>query len=132
MEKYRVVYADPAHNFKTRSPKGIGRGAISHYDTMGLAAIKRYQIKGVPIAEAVADNAVLFLWVPGTHTPQIEEIMKAWGFEFSGAGFVWIKPTHGLYRLINDARQGKIIRPQDYGALSWRIGNGFSTRKNAD
>jgi hypothetical protein len=50
-EKYRVCYADPAHAFKTHSDKGTGRGAVSHYDTMGLDAIKNYRIRGVPVAE---------------------------------------------------------------------------------
>jgi N6-adenosine-specific RNA methylase IME4 len=133
IEKYRVIYADPPHGFKTHSDKGTGRGAVSHYDTMSLEEIKSYRIRGVPVAETAAKDAVLFLWMPGPNTMQTAEIMRAWGFEFSGSGFVWVKPTKGLYRLINDARRGKeIIRTKEYGALSFVIGGGFSTRKNAE
>jgi N6-adenosine-specific RNA methylase IME4 len=130
---FPVIYADPAHTHKTWSPLGTGRGAVSHYDVMTIEQIKNYRINGIPVAEIADKNAVLYLWVPGPHTPQVEAIMQAWGFKFSGSGFVWIKPTKGLHRLIRDAMAGiPIIKPKNYGPLSWMIGGGYSTRKNVE
>jgi N6-adenosine-specific RNA methylase IME4 len=132
-DRFSVVYADPPFPFATWSALGTGRGAIAHYDTMSIEQIKGYRVKGVPVADIVAENAVVFLWTPGPQTPRVAEIMQAWGFRFSGIAFVWVKPTRGLNRLLKDAVAGvSIIKPKDCGPLSFVAGGGYSTRKNAE
>jgi N6-adenosine-specific RNA methylase IME4 len=69
----------------------------------------------------VADDAALFLWVPGpflaigAHLP----IMRAWGFKPSGMGFVWtkLKPK---------------ASPLMFSESDLAMGGGFTTRKNAE
>jgi N6-adenosine-specific RNA methylase IME4 len=105
--RYGVIYADPPWNFKTYSKKGTGRGAVSHYDVMTFE-----KLKTLPVNDWSLTDSVLLLWVPGPHTLQGLELMKLWGFAFKGTGFVWAKCT----------KDGK----------GWPIGNGYSTRKNAE
>ena len=114
--RFRVVLADPPWNFKSNSVENPGRNARGHYDCMSLE-----EIAALPVERVVADDAVLFLWITGpfltigAHLP----IMKAWGFEPSGMGFVWIK-------LNREASERFIVRSD----LFW--GSGFTTRKNAE
>ena len=44
MKKYKVIYADPPWRFKNFSEKGEGRNAISHYDCLTLADLKKLNI----------------------------------------------------------------------------------------
>jgi N6-adenosine-specific RNA methylase IME4 len=105
---FRVVCADPPWRFKSNSIAKPGRNALRHYPCMAPA-----EIAALPVKEIVAEDAALFLWVPGpflvigAHI----EIMRAWGFEPSASGFVWIKLN----------RDGSPC-----------LGGGFTTRKNAE
>jgi N6-adenosine-specific RNA methylase IME4 len=87
--------------------EGQGRSPRQHYDTMTLDGIKEY-----PVAAMAAADCFLFLWVPLTLTPEVEPIMAAWDFVFSGSAFVWAKRTK-----------------RD---LAWHMGCGFGTRKNVE
>jgi len=113
---YRVIAADPPWLFKSNSKAKPGRNAMRHYDTMSLG-----EIAALPVADYVADDAALFLWITGpllalgAHLP----IMKAWGFKPSGMGFVWIK--------LNPRAASLFILKTDLAT-----GGGFTTRKNAE
>lgn len=52
-------------------------------------------IKNLPVADITADNAVLFLWCTYPQLPNGLEVIKAWGFQYFGLGFEWIKKTPG-------------------------------------
>lgn len=114
--KYRVIAADPPWHFKSNSVAKPGRNAIGHYDCMSLA-----DIAALPVADVVADDAILFMWITGpfmaigAHLP----IMKAWGFKPSGMGFVWIK--------LNPNAASLFILKGDLA-----MGGGFTTPKNAE
>ena len=106
-KRYGVIYCDPPWLFRTYSAKGTGRSAISHYDTMTFD-----ELKALPVSNWAAPDCVLLLWVPGPHTLMGGELMTAWGFEFKGTGFVWVKTTKN--------------KP------GYAMGCGYSTRKNAE
>ncbi len=106
-KKYAVIYADPPWAYRQHgtSPKSRGNAA-QHYKTMTTDEICRLPVKSIAEKEAV-----LFLWAT---FPQIEaaiQVMKAWGFEYKTAAFVWVK----TYRS---------------GKLFW--GMGAYTRANAE
>jgi N6-adenosine-specific RNA methylase IME4 len=63
---------------------------MRHYDCMELVDIAALAVKDI-----VADEAALFLWVPGPHLVLGHHvpIMRAWGFQPSGVAFVWVKVT---------------------------------------
>jgi N6-adenosine-specific RNA methylase IME4 len=106
--KFRVVCADPPWRFQSNSADKPGRNAARHYPCMSVDAIA-----SIPVGSWIAPDAALFLWITspmltiGAHL----SIMRAWGFQPSGMGFVWIKTN----------RDGSLF-----------TGTGFTTRKNAE
>jgi N6-adenosine-specific RNA methylase IME4 len=113
---FKAIVADPPWNFKVRSDKGLGRAAP--YDLMDLDAIK-----ALPVAAAAARDCHLFLWTTGPHLPQALEVIKAWGFKYSGMGFTWIKLKKGFR---DD--DGDFINIK----TDFHVGMGYTTRKNAE
>lgn len=84
-KKYDVIYADPPWSY---SDNQYGRGVKSHYHTMTYE-----DIKSLPIANIVSNNAVLFIWCPMCKLEGIFEIIHAWGFTYKTMAFVWVKQT---------------------------------------
>jgi len=60
-------------------------GRLSRYSTMDLDAIK-----DLPVADAAADPAHLYLWVPNALLPEGLAVMAAWGFAYK-SNIVWHK-----------------------------------------
>ena len=88
--RFPVIYADPPWEFKVYSGKGKQRSAERHYDTLSLDAIKM-----LPVEPLAADDCALFLWAVWPELPGALDIIKAWGFEYKTAGFVWVKQVSG-------------------------------------
>jgi N6-adenosine-specific RNA methylase IME4 len=113
---FGAVLADPPWKFSSNSESKPGRNARRHYKTMTIK-----EIAALPVADHVADDAALFLWITGplfvlgAHLP----VMKAWGFKPSGIGFVWIK--------LNPKAASLFFIKTDLAT-----GGGFTTRKNAE
>ena len=112
-KKFSVVYADPPWQWKTRSAKGLD-GRPQHYGRMSLS-----DIKAMPVADCAEKDCWLFLWTTGPHLPQAFEVMKAWGFEYSGMGFTWVKLN-------------KNAPKTSFSASDLFMGGGYTTRKNAE
>jgi N6-adenosine-specific RNA methylase IME4 len=102
-----AIMADPPIPFETWSPRGEGRSPQHHYCCLSFDALA-----GIPIANVAAPNCFLFLWVPLRSVFLVEPLMQAWGFEFSGSAFCWAK--------------------QNKSGIGWFMGNGKTTRKNAE
>jgi N6-adenosine-specific RNA methylase IME4 len=85
-QRFSVIYADPPWTFKVRSDKGKQRSAERHYDTSSLE-----DIKALPVAPLAAENCVLLLWSTWPELPAALDVVKAWGFEYKTAAFVWVK-----------------------------------------
>lgn len=113
---FRCIAADPDWNFKSNSVANPGRNARRHYECSSLEEIAR-----LPVERHAADQAILFLWVTGpfltigAHIP----VMRAWGFEPTAMGFVWIKLNPNA-------------SPHFFTARDIFSGGGFTTRKNAE
>ena len=84
--RFPVIYLDPPWEFKVYSGKGKQRSAERHYDTMSLEDIKR-----IPIPQLAEDNCALFMWAVWPELPGALEVIKAWGFDYKTAAFVWVK-----------------------------------------
>lgn len=104
---FSVVLADPPWAFATYSAKGEGKSPSQHYSTMDLEAIC-----ALPVQDVVAKDAVLFIWGTWPTIFQTEQVIKAWGFKFSGLAWEWVK--------FNQAT-GK-----------FSFGCGYGTRKNLE
>lgn len=113
---FRCVNADPDWDFKSNSVAKPGRNARRHYECSSLE-----EIAALPVERYVAPRAVLFFWitgpffVKGAHLP----IMRAWGFEPTAIGFVWVKLN-------------KNANPHFFTLRDIFMGGGFTTRKNAE
>jgi len=107
MRKYGVISADPAWLFKTYSEKGEGKSASQHYDVMTTDDICK-----LPVADYAADDCALFIWCVWPHIFHAERVINAWGFEYSGLAWEWIK--------YNDETE------------KFSFGNGYGTRKNVE
>jgi len=104
---YSVILADPAWAFKTRSEKGKGKSPEQHYSCMTID-----DIAALPVADIAANDASLFLWVTWPLIFQVERIIKAWGFEYSGLAWEWLK-----------------YNPK---TKKYAFGTGYGTRKNVE
>jgi N6-adenosine-specific RNA methylase IME4 len=88
-KKYSIIYADPPWSYPKTGGKTSSRGmAKQFYDTMSLEDIKL-----LPIGEISATNAILFIWVTYPQMQNGLDVIRAWGFEYFGLGFNWIKKT---------------------------------------
>lgn len=122
--RYGMIAADPPWHFRARSTKNRSqwksrRDAEHHYAVMG-----HDDICALPVGEIAAPDAHLFLWTTGPNIQQAFEVIKAWGFRFSGMGFVWIKLKRSV-----DTRQLRMVTTAE---SDLHVGLGFTTRKNAE
>lgn len=104
MKKYNIIYADPPWEYKE---SGSGNRVVkAHYPTMNIEDIKK-----LPVQHICADKCILFLWITFPRLEQGLEVMKAWGFQYYGLGFDWVKTSKN-------------------GQPSW--GMGYYTRQNTE
>ena len=84
--KFATILADPPWRFQNRTGKmAPEHKRLNRYGTMDLE-----EIKSLPVAEAAADRAHLYLWVPNALLPEGLEVMKAWGFDYK-SNLIWHK-----------------------------------------
>ncbi len=85
-QRFGTILADPPWRFQNRTGKmAPEHRRLSRYDTMDLDAIK-----ALPVAEAAASPAHLYLWVPNALLPEGLAVMAAWGFTYK-SNLVWHK-----------------------------------------
>lgn len=83
---FKTVYADPPWQFQNRTGKvAPEHRRLDRYSTMTLEAIK-----ALPVADHVAKNAHLYLWVPNALLPEGLEVMQSWGFRYV-SNIIWAK-----------------------------------------
>lgn len=104
---FRVILADPPWAYENWSHKGTDRGAVRHYPVMSVD-----EIAALPVRMLAADDCALFIWCTWPFMPQWPRVLDAWGFQFSGLAWEWIKfnPLTGKYA----------------------FGGGYGTRKNLE
>ncbi len=84
--QFGTILADPPWQFQNRTGKiAPEHRRLSRYDTMTLE-----DIKALPVAEAAAPVAHLYLWVPNALLPEGLQVMAAWGFSYK-SNIVWHK-----------------------------------------
>ena len=83
---WSCVYADPPWRFTNRTGKvAPEHRRLDRYDTMTAV-----EIAALPVADVVADNAHLYLWVPNALLPEGLAVMQGWGFRYV-SNLVWAK-----------------------------------------
>lgn len=90
-ERYACVLADCPWAFLTYSGNKVPqRAKEQHYATMTEA-----ELSALPVANIVADDAWMMMWVLDTHVDQALRIGAAWGFTYKSLGLVWHKMSAG-------------------------------------
>ena len=113
---FACVLADVPSRFRSNSAARPGRNALRHYPCHAMATIAT-----LPVREVVARDALLWFWTTG---PLLAigahlKVMRAWGFEPTAMGFVWIKLNPNA-------------PPVQFTARDLFFGPGLTTRKNAE
>ena len=90
LNKFRVIYADPAWSYNDKQDTPQLGGAAKHYDTMSVS-----QICNLPVNEISEKNSVLFLWVTSPLLEDAFTVIKSWGFKYK-TSFVWDKIKHNM------------------------------------
>ena len=113
---FQCVVADVPSRFRSNSKAKPGRNAIRHYNCHSMPTIA-----SLPVRNVVARNAFLWFWTTGpliaigAHIP----VIRAWGFEPTAMGFVWVKLNPKAPSLW-------------FGERDLFFGPGLTTRKNAE
>lgn len=83
---FSTILADPPWQFQNRTGKmAPEHKRLARYNTMPLSEIMQ-----LPVSQAAADKAHLYLWVPNALLPEGLKVMQAWGFDYKG-NIVWEK-----------------------------------------
>jgi site-specific DNA-methyltransferase (adenine-specific) len=92
MKKYKVIYADPAWEFKNSVYQDNGRKdrlLNEQYPSMTKNELQQLSVKNI------ADkDCALFLWVTDSHLKEGIELMESWGFTYRTIVFIWKKITN--------------------------------------
>lgn len=127
-EKYQLIYADPAWQFKVwNRDTGQGRSAEAHYRTMSLE-----EICALPVNEIADKNCVLFLWAVWPSLPEAFQVIEAWGFEYKTLAWEWIKLNKLWARFLPG-----LFSPDSKAYQTWlprlfHLGMGYYTRANPE
>ena len=121
MVVYDIIYADPPWSYRGRKQFGFAGdvgvdtgGAVHHYKTMSVK-----EICDLRVQEIAADDALLFMWIPGPLLPDGLAVGEAWDLVYARDAFVWNKmiTNPGYYTLSQIEtcyvfKHGKIPQPR--------------------
>ncbi len=85
-KKFSTVLADPPWQFMNRTGKvAPEHRRLNRYGTMTLD-----EICALPVEDALAATAHLYLWVPNALLPEGLQVLNAWGFNYK-SNIIWHK-----------------------------------------
>lgn len=90
IEKFRIIYADPAWSYNDKQDTPQLGGAEKHYKTMTVK-----EICELPVDEISEKNSVLFLWVTSPLLEDAFKVISSWGFKYK-TSFIWDKVKHNM------------------------------------
>jgi N6-adenosine-specific RNA methylase IME4 len=83
---FKTILADPPWRFTNRTGKvAPEHRRLDRYSTMEIE-----DICALPVEEAAAANAHLYLWVPNALLPEGIKVMDSWGFRYV-SNIIWAK-----------------------------------------
>jgi N6-adenosine-specific RNA methylase IME4 len=85
-----VIVPDFPWEYEAYSRKGNQRSAERYYDTWTL---ERILAMAPLIRKLAADDCVFMPWAVWPRHPDALEVIKACGFDYKSAGFIWVKTT---------------------------------------
>lgn len=133
MNKFSVVYADPAWSY---SNKGTRAAADNHYPTTSIADLKR-----LPVWDLAADDSVLFMWWVPPMPLEAIELARAWDFKVKNmCAFTWAKLNQNAFQnwdrqLARHHEEAGAVDSLDFMEMlnaQTRMGLGNYSRSNAE
>lgn len=121
---YQLLLADPPWAFRTHSGKNRTptqkrfNEAEDHYPTMPID-----DMKALPVSTIADKDALLAMWIVGSHCDVALDLGRAWGFRFVTDLFYWTKQRLMQANQV-DLFTGDIAEP--------RISMGYHTRKQLE
>lgn len=110
---YRAILADPPWGFTMfNSVRAVPCRGEQPYPTM-----RTDEIAALPVADLLADDAVLLLWITWPMLRDGMQVMQGWGFTYKTCGFCWVKGN------------SLPLFPDDFKD---KMGLGFWTRANSE
>lgn len=88
-KKYKIIYADPPWQYKSRMALGKGASKSSAEDYYSVLSVE--DIASLPINELADRDCILFLWVTMPKLFEAQKVIEGWGFEYKTCAFVWVK-----------------------------------------
>jgi site-specific DNA-methyltransferase (adenine-specific) len=82
-------------------------------------------ICALPVKKLITPSSMLFLWTTSAMMEKAFQVMKAWGFSFTGASFVWVKTNppfiRGNYNFTNHELLlvGKVKKSANFPDKKW-------------
>lgn len=83
---FKTILADPPWRFTNRT----GKVAPEHRRLDRYSTLAMDDIRALPVADIVAKNAHLYLWVPNALLQHGLQVLEAWGFRYV-SNIVWAK-----------------------------------------
>ncbi|MCA9036345.1 MAG: hypothetical protein KDA91_14520 [Planctomycetaceae bacterium] len=84
--RFQTILADPPWQFSNRT----GKMAPEHRRLMRYPTMPLDDIRNLPVDQAAAADAHLYLWVPNALLREGLEVMDSWGFTYK-TNLVWFK-----------------------------------------
>jgi N6-adenosine-specific RNA methylase IME4 len=115
---FGAILADPPWRFIAWGPAYGGRPR-SGQEVVGYSTMVEDEISGLPVADVVGRDCILFLWTCWPILEQSLRVMKAWGFKYKTCGFCWMKANISQMDIFRDDADP-------------RMGMGYWTRANSE
>ena len=98
--RFDLIYSDPPWSYNARITRGDGNrskfGNGAPYPLMSDRAL----LDLAPLVKAVtAPRAMMFMWATKPRLDFAIELLRAWGFQYATAPFVWVKTTNKARRM---------------------------------
>lgn len=94
---YATALVDPPWRFNAYDGKG---GLATNARKWGLADVhyltmEPEELRALPVADLLAKDAALFMWVVDANLAEALELGKAWGMTYKTIAFCWVKSREG-------------------------------------
>ena len=116
---FRIIAADCPWPFRDKLP-GATRGAARNYKLLSIPELQRFPLP------PIADDAWLLFWYVNSMVDEARAVVRAWGFEPSGAELVWVKTTGPGETILDPLARG--AEPPGHKETRLAFGMGRTTR----
>lgn len=93
--EYSTIVADPPWDVKRGAPQGRPEGVQLASEPLPYPTMTIEEICELPVANAAAENAHLYIWTINKYIEETYRVARAWGFQPSTMLY-WLKEPKGI------------------------------------